>query len=908
MPLDMLAVGYDVKVRDLVRELELRGTPVTLLRDLDASPSGASVLVLVLDEALESSTSEESVRRFADRYGDVIPVTSRPAGTPEYFAELSHLLLTQVPVSESAATITEIAAIGGSRIVEWNRLLDRAREWSEDPAHTALLTEPEVQSAELLLAEGVGFFDRTAVDMVVNFVETSKAAIAKRRRTGISVLSAGALALVVLIVLAVVQALNANDSREHADEARQMADADRLADYAIRMQDADPDLPSILVKAAAKVKPTDRVIGAANSIAERTWPHRSVRLDGLPLRMGRADAAPRIAIGTEGATEVRVFDTEKAVEIAALQVGKVDDLVAVAMNPVGSTVAVQGRTDNEIRLYPVDGGGARQMKAPEKVKLLGWYEPDRLAVATAERLAVISASGGALTTVLEIRKGEELRAFATSGDGAVTAAISVDALYLLRRGTAPVRVPVKGAMDVAVAESGDLIAVAGHPSNTMVRWPRGGKPEAQTTAEAERGTKVVRIDDGFAFASWDGRVLAPGAKTEVLAHAGGRFLAQMAGRNSLVTAGQDRYVRFWTPRMGDASAVPLPFGLSDMRSAAFRPGTTSSLLESTRNQITLQPGAEVATVIHQPNYLWTVNATDRTAIKKTPTYFGRLNADMALSPGGTAAVRVVSGGLNFGRIGWDGDLTDGGVIEGKPIGMTIASTGRGLVAVDDDASTAILADSTHLSCWSKAGGSPNRIDRTFDADRAPMALIAGTVDGRPECRALTADGYVRDQTGHEEKISIPGVAEGDVRLSAGAFQNLQGTIVAVTDSGDIYEITRSAVRRVGGTGPGTRPFAVRVSPSGKTIAVMGRAGSSYIDRASGRELRQVPAVGTSYISDVAFRLDSGSNALLTITSMGAVGSLSLTSDCEGALCNVIGPRPATSRERADFHIPAGTGE
>lgn len=909
-PLDVLAIGYEPSLDRVIRELRIRGIRTNVFRSLEGASVEATALVVALDQPLESTVSEAELREFTARYDDVIPVSSRPAGQAAYFHEISHLLLTQVSAQDAAETIVAVASIGGRRIVEWNRLLDRSREWAEDSGHVSLLKDAEVPPAELLAAEVSDVFDPAAVRAVRDYLDASRSQIARRRRRAMAVLSAGALALVALIVLAVVQTFNANDSRNQAEEARKTADADRLADYAGRLQDADPDLPSILVSAAAQLKPTDRVVGAANEVAARTWPHRTVELGGLPRRMSSAANAPRLAMMVKGTSTAQIYDTGTAEQVAELEVGDVAGLRSAELSPDGKTLAVQRNDEPTIRLYAVDGSGAAEMK-PEAGNLLGWYDAEHLALATGSALTTVPRTGGAPVAVIELKPGEELRAFARSADGTTTAAISADALYLTRTGTGPKRMQMKGAMDVAVAGSGDRIAVAGYPKNALVRWTSGDEPGVTHLDESLRGTSVSRIGESeFAFAGWEGRLMAVSGGdliSSVLAHSGGRFLTAVAGDKTLATAGQDRRLRFWRPRGSAGTDQSLPFGLRDVREAVFADAGDNPLIESSRNQLTIQSDAPVATVIHQPNYMWTVDVERRTAVKDRPTVFGRLNTDMALSPAGSGVAIVTSKGVMLGRIEHDGSPKDEGRIDGTPIGMTIAGTGRGLLAVSDDSSTVVLADSTHVYCWSKAGGAPTRQNHTFDADRRPIAMVAETVDGTPKCRVLTADGYVRNHEGKEARLRTGESGHGST-LAAGAFRGVRGGILAVTEHGRIYEIDGLRGRRIGTVGSGVEPFAVRLSPSGRTVAVMGRAGTSFVDRSSGRVFQRVPADGTSYLNDVGFRSDTGDDAVLAITSRGAIRSISLSNTCDGPICEVNSPRPPTEQERADFQIPDGIGE
>ncbi|MFI8774872.1 WD40 repeat domain-containing protein [Gordonia sp. NPDC062954] len=865
----------------------------------------------MVDEALTRSVPEHQLREFASSRGEIIPVSRSRTDAVNYLSDLSHAIFDNSSVPDMATEIAAIATVGGRRITEWNRIVIRAREWRENPATAPLMDEADTQSAELIVADPPRLFAANDVESVRLFVAASESAISRRRRRAVGVLSAVAVALVALIGLASCQAVNANNSRVEAREAQATAEADRLADLSIRTASADPDLPLVLLNEALDIKVTDRVRAAVNTVEAGTWPHRSLRLPAAPVEVSAAQNASRVAVLTSTPPTVHVYNTADGTVVAQRQLppAEQDQGVAFALSADGARVALQYEGDS-IQVFDVSGGQLTSVPKSQG-ELLGWLDSRNLAVATSGGLGSLDHSDGGMTPVVTVAAGDlPVRGFARTPDGSVTAVLAHDVLYLSGPDVATNKHPVSGGMDVSVSADGKTAAVAGYPESYIVRTDQARDEPSPIAVNATHVNLVA--GSVFAFGTREGRLVQTNSSTvlrSVVAHLDLGTKASRDGSGRLVSIGYDGYMRIWTPDPNNhGGGEPVMFGrLHDMADAVFARQSNSSLLESTRNQIRMRPGSTFATVIAQPNYVWTVDVDTHKATDDRPTYFGGLDADSALSPSGTAAARVVSKGAGTATVSdKNGRLISEAGIDGTSLQMAIAGMGEGLLAVDDDASTVVTADPTHLYCWSTTQLGPNLYNRTFDAGRGPVALSAQKVDGTSRCRALTADGYLRDEKGDEHKLTIPGLTQrleaGDTRFAAGTFTDGQRTVIAVTSDGEIYRITGKTGDRIGTVGPGLETIAVRISPSGKIVVVIGQKATVFVDTESGDTIDRDVAQGTSFISDVAFT-DTEERNVVAVTSLSAIMPLSVDGGCGQELCAMPAPRELTEFERSDYARP-----
>lgn len=916
--LDVLKMAEHEQVDDLVAALNRRSVAVHLLTTPSTSGSGASTLVVLLDSALESTVDEDAVRELMRNYRDAIPVTVASTSASPYLAELSHIILAESTIDEAADTIASIVMVGGQRIVEWNRLVDRARAWTDVHDADLLLDEDDSSSATILLADPPMYADEQSLTTTRAFVDASSLAVVRRRRRAITILSAIALFLVVLLVLAITGTFSANRSRSQAEDERRTAQADGLADLSTRLIDADPDLPSILIRQAAEVKVTDRVLEAANSIETSTWPHRSIELDASPLMLSGASNANRVAVLTSAPQQLRIYDTHTGSVVARLVPNWPANVArTVAISPDGTEVAAKA-VGADIEILSADGRRATVPNSASFGDVLGWLDPATVAVSGPTALVGVPSEGGPPQVRVSVAPGETVRGFDRTADGKATAAITREAVYLARGGDQPVRVGIDGAMDVAISPSGETLAVAAYPVSKILSFAAGQTPSA--TSPQVNATRVKSTDaDTFVFGTRDGDLVqthSGDASTIKVVHAqpGTSLRLARTGSGGLATTGVDGRLRLWAPQLsGLGQETPVLFGRPyDMRKAVFAHAEKApSFRESTRHLITVARHASRATVIAQPNYVWTVDvSTGKPTSRDRPRYFGGVNADSALSPGGTAIGVVGSEQSSTGLIGPDGRISKGSTFEGKPPPMAIAGQGEGLLAVSDDARTLMMADATHLSCWSTIAGTAQQTGERFDIGRAVAALAAITASTTRRCVSLTVDGYLRTQDGHETRLNagdlITKIDADETRIVAAAFLADNNSAMAVTDTGDVYAITGLDARPIASVGAGLRPFALRVSPSGKHLAVIGESATTFVDASTGKPVQRIVARGDSFLSDIGF-IDENKGQIIAITSMGATQLITLNAQCGTALCGITSPRQLTDNERGAYDLSATLG-
>ncbi len=914
---DVLTVGDDPRISALLASLTRRGLDVRSLTSAAGSGTGALTLVVLLDNALESSIPESEVRKLGRHYRDIVPVSVTSAGASEYLAELSHTILADTTPDAAADLIASIVTVGGQRIVEWNRLVDRARGWADQPDAALLMNEADSSTAAIALADPPSFADEQSLDLTRRYVNASSVAVTRRRRRTIAVLSTIAFLLVVLLVLAITGTFTANDSRVRANDERNIAQADGLADLSMRLIDADPDLPSILIQQAAGIKTTERVLAAANTIETSTWPHRSVKVGATPEILTGASAAHRVAVVTSQPLQLLVFDTDTGHVVAQLHPHwPLEEKRSVVLSSDGTRVATKAR-GADVEILDLNGHAVTVPGSADLGSVLGWVDTNTLAVVRPDGLVAVPISGGPPQVLMSVTAGETVRGFARTPNGSAVAAITREALYLSHGTSPPTRVAIDGAMDVAISPSGDAVGVAAFPASRVFRLRPGSEPgfvvpRANATRVESTGA------DTFVFGTRDGDLVqahSGDSSTLKVVHAqpGISLRLAAAGSGQLATTGSDGYLRVWSPGVsGMGTETPLMFGAPhDMREAVFaHSSATPTMRESSRNLISVASGGSRATAIAQPNYMWTVDvSTGKPVRTDRPMFFGGLDADTSLSPKGTAAAIVGAKRSSTGKLGPDGRLSKGSLFEGKSLLMSIAGTGDGLMAVSDDATTIAMADATHLNCWSTVTDSKVQNDKSFHEGRSVASVAARTKDGSARCVALTVDGYFRTQDGREERVDeelTQRIDDGSTQIAAAAIGSDGDSAIAVTDTGDVYTLSGRDAQRIGGVGEGLKPFAVRVSPSGKRLAVIGEGATVIVDVDSGTTIQRIVGRGDSFLSDVAF-VDENKGQLIAITSLGAAQLITLDGRCGTALCGISSPRPLTDDERAAYSLDASSG-
>ncbi|MFF0492539.1 hypothetical protein ACFYTQ_26215 [Nocardia sp. NPDC004068] len=831
---------------------------------LPGAERSTAVAVLITPGLIQHHDNAE-LRARTNAYEEIVPVSFLEGSAPVY-DELSQIIVRQLGIDEAAHRIGLIVRYGGRTIVGWQRLADQAIKWHAEG--TGLLRGSEIAAA-LAVTHSETARGSSHRDTVLAYIEASGSAVTRRRRLWSTALTSIAIVLTVVLTVALAQSISARRAQLAADRAADRADADRLARVATSLIDADPDLPSILATTAHDLAPTDLTSAAVAQTATRTWPHTSTPVGYRPRTVTGARHVPRFAVGESDKPIVHVYQVVAgggANEVSRAEVPVSRGLAVEGfLSPNGTTLATTEANPGTIRVFDV---GAAAANPPAWVtgddRLFGWIDDDRLLVGRGDRLLGVDRRGGS-ETLLTDSQGRVFDEANVSNNGRFIVAATEESLTRadLRHELPNRTAAVKHAGDVAINNTGDLAAAVTLPLATTVTFG----PDTASVDELKSFylSNVEFVTDRLIYGGGRNGTFSLFFGNEhsapIRAHLDGSVFAALADGRSLMTTGNDGYLRIWnlTVDPGAKSYVSRtwksgPVGLSDDTGVVVAPRL------SARNQIRFATSTDVvvtglsgyATVLDAAT-LQEIEPPERRRRREAgkcsdcagiPGYFSGLFSELALSRNGDFLASVNPPQIWINRYSEQSHYFDGAApvgISARPPRVT-REGGEGVGAVSEDGKSVVVADDSVVATIS-AGTSP-MASKEYPVQRRPVGLFAG---GASPGVAITFDGYARDSAGTETRLPLPAGTE----LAACEIPTIDD-YTCVTTQGRILRIIPGRASEIGSVGDGFAPFAIRVSPDTRRIAVIGRSGVSLVDLGSGARSFTPTRIDDQMITDVAF--------------------------------------------------------
>ncbi|MCF6389397.1 hypothetical protein L2K20_20685 [Mycobacterium sp. MBM] len=879
------------QVADFITALTANGLDV---QTATAQPSDECPVVVLITQSMLDAEESARAQAVTGGYDEVLPVSFLPGPAP-IFAGLSQSLIGQLGIDKCAARVSTIVKHGGRAIVGWNNLVSDAQRWQAE-GKQALIAESDIGgSLALLQSEPAKVSDRRG--LVRDYIAASQAAIGRRRRVGQVVIGTTAAVLTIVLVFAVVQAINARIAQNRADEAAGVATASRLAREAVSLISGDPDLPSLLAARALQSAQSPAAQTAAARVAASTWPHKSHQLGFQPAGISAAAASDRIAV-VEAGQGVRVYESAGGTQLGEFPFeyrnGSGGELGL--LNPSGDLLAVQTRDSNYIRVFDVDSGD--QLPAIPRsggIHLLDWLDGEHVLIGRRNQLVSMGVRDGTVTTITEAPGNEPIdsASFAPEQDRIVVA--TGTSVLIVNATTHDIddRRAVT-LTDPVLSDDGSTVMGLDYPRPVTYRIDDvSADPELQPVV----AHRILPLGKDFALITTrDGElsVLSQGRIFQtVRAHLNGRVWAARLPDDRIATVGADGFLRDWAIPPIDTFGVPTSIGLVDestrMSSAI---GVEVAPRESARNQIR-RPSAGLLAVTTLPGYahvltIDNLETTDR-------RFFDGLTADVSLSKSGTqiASVgpkRARSFAFDTSENFWTGDRTR--ELPGTKVPTAIGDGGKAVSAVSDDGSTILIADE-YLVSLRRSG---DNTDQQFDIGRTPVSLNptptgAGVV--------LTNDGYIRDANGSEEQLALPS-ADQPMTITA-AEPRSDGGFTVATDDGQLFiSGADRQLTALGTIGAGNESFALRTSSDEERIAVIGQQGIVVFDTTSGEVIFREAAPGATLVTDVVFSEDN--TKLYAVNRIGAVRSIKIE---DANSVQLVEPRDLTPQESALFNLGEG---
>ncbi|MEV7663517.1 hypothetical protein [Paenarthrobacter sp. NPDC089316] len=778
----------------LAHELSVRGASVFgPTKDLPTS----TVDVVVVAIPLENSVVPEKVKDDLDPWRDrLVPVVEGTVSSP-ILNDLSQLFLGKLSVAEVADRIALLATIGGSTLASLARLEARAHQWNEASGATShLLRGQAIDDATKTLSAASAIATRNANHYVKASVD------GRRRRNRLQ----GAVSGVVVIALAsgstvaFLQQQEANAASSLAQTRSAAAESVRLAGLATSLIGTDPDLPWLLAAQGLHRSNTPEAIAAARRVVQSTPSHTSIRLPALPRSLASDPTTGTIAVRyVEGNTEVRSGVDGQLVQSFTAEP---TDTSGVAIAPGGKVLAIGQRlvnvsTGQTITTLPGSICGwtsARTAMTVNEGKLVlnditsGTATPTQISITSPSKVACSVAAKAPIATILD---GNDV--------------LSVD----LDKGTAlpPQTVENSGAADIATSDDGSMAYVA---------LPGGSKGFQRTATNLKpvdvRGTGNLVVSNGTTWAVGDN--VRPTTQVGIasgtiidsyLSHRGpiSGIAALPGGRTA--TSGADGYLRLWSP----PDAVAYPDGGDQLRTDLFSRGAPSSRVLYRPQMVLSNDG----------NSLAVSNSAQGTATILNSSDFGK-NAGRFVGNSPSATVPLPSK-LFFHHVP-DQSFSVIDIEKSQVVWRSSLSTSlKPIIAAANDAGTRVGFATSKAMVSVASDGASHMTE--FESTGTPVWMSITDTD----MTVVLSQGTIYREG--VPPVSVSGLGSPVAAAAAGP----RGSILLVGTNGTLAEASEGNLRIITRLSTGIGAFAIRVSPDGSLIAVLGAGAGIVVNATDG---------------------------------------------------------------------------
>jgi hypothetical protein len=791
----------------------------------DAMPdSDVDALVVMLSADGSGGARDKALESSLERWSSVlVPVVPDSTSSPT-LPELSQLLIGRIGVAAAARRITTIARFGGSTLADLFRLEADAATWVGEGRPNALLprgSTVDVSLHTITTAIGLASADATA------FV---RAGLARRRRRTRRFSVTAALAACLLAItstVAIVQRAGATQATRESEQLTAEADSVRLARLAVQTQGIDPDLPWLLANQALHTARTPEAVDAARRVLATTPEHVSVPLPGLPDYLSADPTSDTVAINyVDGPTDIRSASDGRLLR-SFTQPARLSTLA-----PGGETVLLDGEF-----VDVASGKTVRKLETGQQFR--GWAGATAALVRVGGQLAVLDlGSGGLRQFAIPLSSGTYAWSLAAHApianlmDG--NSLLSVD----LTSGTALPPVSIDDARDVATSDDGTRVFVARQkgPSQAFSRTGTALTP----IGGAGSGTSVITAGSSWVLAGAEGQVewTSSGENSvayRYIAHRGPTVGVGLAADGRTVTAGGDHYLRVWSPPQEQVTYTEP--GLQAVMFDPFNRAIASTRF-SARSLLALSPDSGRLTYVVQSDGLAGVVDARRLDRVSGPMELGLITVTVVPLANGQAA--FFKDGGQTGVV----DIAAGSIVWQRKVDrLAVTSV---IVAASADRARLAFASFAGLVSYGSTG---DVTTNSFDGQETPVAVLFDSADA---ASVVTSEGHWYRESGAAVQLSVA-----DSAIAAAGLAP-DGSLVIVQQNGTLSRYTNGKLVKVTSVNADMQAFALRFSPDGSLIGVLGAVRGVVLNSSSGRLVADLYPTGldSSIVRDVALTGDA----------------------------------------------------
>lgn len=879
----------NTSVAKFLRKLSSLG--VDLVPHDDKAPTTDNPVIVLI-------TNTEDTADLASRsrgYKEIIPV-SFLNGPSAAFHNLSQVIVAKMGLIQAAERVARIVRFGGRTMVEWNRLVHEASEWTAKPSSGLLLPSERLPAALHLAQSDYAFASPQHWETVAHFLEAGLYAVAARRRRGRLIVGASSLALIVFIVLAVIQTVGALSAERRSVAEANKATASRLSGIAREYVELDPDIPSLLVDRAAELSDDPAVAEAVSNVAASTMEHHSIALPSVPRQVSAARDANIMAVSSFQDSSIMMLDGSTGQIIGKLDYGDGGPYrpVSIELSPDGAWLAVK-EADRAPRLFATDefpGGKPAHDGMRAGDDFLGWWQASQGIISRSHQLLAVDFISGEIDQLWSFSEGESVQAITLSADGNFIAIAMTERVVLLGTETLEeVRsFPLAGMTDVALSADGSTLFGARFPYGMAVAVGETSASD-KITETSLAATSVEAIEAGF-FAVGDrmgGLSLHAGTRTEaafeVRAHLTDSVrLARLANGN-LASIGFDKYLRLWD--------VPTSARLGTPTDLGYQPSNPSETAGGTHQIRDLGDGRYG--VVIAPSYSRILVGSDHVAASQVG--FAGLHTRSILSSDARYTTLISSDKLQvfaFNRVTSKWNLEPVMDVRAAITNMLPSGLDVGEVAMSADGRSVLVANATEARVW-RAGENWPSFSASFSEASTPVAARLGS-DGQAE--VVTADGII-----HQLNESVGELKLGDNlsprTITSATFINDE-TLLYTDDAGALSEYREGTSHELLPPGSALSSFRIRASPDGRNVAVLASNQLLVVNRIDGKIAFEEASLGALKVVDVAFSSEEPER-IETISSLGTIGTVCFDANSEIEM-DLTAPREVTLTERTALSL------
>ena len=553
-------------------EVELRKCGTSLIQFDPAAPAPIepAALVIFLSDNLLESAGVRLVPTIESWDGPIVPVAVHPdlIDAPARVRAIAWVRAYDESPDAAVGRIGVSVRTSPAWLLAWQGLQVAADRRQPDGTG-ALLGQREVDRAEDTVRARPSDLLPEVPEEILTLLHESRRVISRRRRRRVAAALAAALVLIAIAAVALLQRHSATVAKARAERATTRSEADRLSRLARQALDTDPDLPVLLARRAYQLEPGSQARESLRSALDAAPWHRSYRLNTPPARLATSRRSPLVAVvGNDGSASL--FDSSTGRKLAsAPRPSGIHGTPTVAVSANGRRLAlayagglVQVRRFDQafgllwsMRLANVGKAASDSIAwMPEGRRLLTAWESRaaQLVDMTARRTDPVPRSGVADPIAISVSPNGRMVAMAGDHRIAILRTKTMQLCWSASRKSS-------STLSLAFDERHSMLVVAREGAFALqIPIPRScgarpvKRPELSGLIWSYSDVVTPLAGGGVALGNSDGRLVLvepPGIYPagRFLAHASAVMGAGVVAGGSLVTVGDDSWMRVWQP-------------------------------------------------------------------------------------------------------------------------------------------------------------------------------------------------------------------------------------------------------------------------------------------------------------------------------------------------------------------------